>query len=99
MPGRQAGNLKLGKFSGDETGRQQGWSPEGILAAPHSTPQRATEAGVNSTATGLAAAESPTRQRRAQALLILLPALALAILVAIGVGAVDIGPLQVVSIL
>ncbi len=54
---------------------------------------------MNPSATSTLAAESPTRQRRAQALLILVPALALAILVAIGVGAVDIGPLQVVSIL
>lgn len=50
-------------------------------------------------ATSLTGRETRGRQRRARALLLLAPTLLLVIIIAIGVGAVEITPLQVVSIL
>jgi len=50
-------------------------------------------------ATSLAARESASRQRRGRALLILAPVLLVVIVISIGIGAVDIRPLQVISIL
>lgn len=46
-----------------------------------------------------ASATMKRRDRRSRALLILVPALVLVVVAAIGVGAVDIGPLRVISIL
>src|SRR5690625_7995958 len=50
-------------------------------------------------ATSLAARESASRQRRGRALLILAPVLLVVIVISFGFGAVDIRPLQVISIL
>lgn len=49
--------------------------------------------------TSLTGRETVSRQRRGRAILVLAPALAVVIVVAIGVGAVEISPLQVISIL